>query len=84
MRFWSGNGCFNNDFGFGMGGAGIMMFIGIIVFGLLIYFLVKSLNNPMAMHKSEVGTTDALNIAKVRLAKGEITTEQYEEIKRNL
>jgi len=67
--------------GYGYGG----MFIGLlfwIVIIVLAYFLIKSL---IEKNKNQgiVGKS-ALDIAKERYAKGEITKEELEEIKKNL
>jgi len=58
---------------------GLLFWVVIIVLG---YFLVKSL---IEKNRTEgaVGKS-ALDIAKERYAKGEITKEEFEEIKRNL
>lgn len=75
-------GCFNGygyGNGFGIGGY-VMMFLGLVVIGLIIYFLVKGQNQ----NQNRPQTYDALEIAKARLAKGEITPEEYENIKKNL
>jgi putative membrane protein len=78
-----GFGGMMGSYGYGMGYGGI--FIGLlfwIVLIVLAYFLIKSLiekNKAQdVVHKS------ALDIAKERYAKGEITKEELEEIKKNL
>ncbi len=79
----NGYGCFGHGWGFhryfGYGG-GIMMLLTIIVIVFLVIFAVKmirSQGNPF-MHN------DAMNILKTRYAKGEITKEQFEEMKKNI
>ena len=71
-------GCFN---GFGIGGGWIMMFLWTILIGVIIYLLVKAQNPNGA---SKVGTSEALDIAKARLARGEISSEEFENIKKTL
>jgi putative membrane protein len=74
----------NYGYGYGMMGYGGMFFgllfwIFIIVLG---YFLIKSL---IEHNKTQgVAGKSALDIAKERYAKGEITKEELEEIKKNL
>jgi putative membrane protein len=71
------------SYGYGMGYGGI--FIGLlfwIVLIVLAYFLIKFL---IAKNKAQdVVHKSALDIAKERYAKGEITKEELEEIKKNL
>jgi putative membrane protein len=73
-----------DGYGYGMMGYGGMFFgllfwIAIIV---LAYFLIKSL---IEHNKTRSGEgRSALDIAKERYAKGEITKEELEEIKKNL
>ncbi len=59
-----------------------MMFIGIILIGVLIYFLLK--NQNISIPNNNNSSMSALDIAKTRLAKGEITQEEFAEIKKNL
>ena len=81
-----GYGAFNSGC-FGLGGGLGMMFFGILIVGLLIYLLFKGTNNQnnaiSSSNHSNVND-NALEIAKSRLAKGEITTEEYENIKKTL
>jgi putative membrane protein len=71
-------------YGYGMMGYGSMFFrlLFWIVIIVLAYFLIKSL---IKQNKNQgVVGKSALDIAKVRYAKGEITKEELEEIKKNL
>jgi putative membrane protein len=73
-----------DGYGYGMMGSG-GMFFGLlfwIVIIVLAYFLIKSLIDKNKT--SSVGGRSALDIAKERYAKGEITKEDLEEIKQNL
>jgi putative membrane protein len=80
-----------NGFGIGgfgmMGGGSLMMVILLVLIGLLFYLALnkstpvqKDANIPVqqAIH------SEALNIAKMRLANGEITIEEFDQIKNNL
>jgi putative membrane protein len=73
-----------DGYGYGMMGYG-GMFFGLlfwIVIIVLAYFLIKSL---IEKNKTQgVAGKSALDIAKERYAKGEITKEELEEIKKNL
>jgi putative membrane protein len=75
------------DYGYGygmMGGYG-GMFFGLLFFIIIIvlgYFLIKSLITHSA--NQGVAGKSALDIAKERYAKGEITKEELEEMKKNL
>jgi putative membrane protein len=74
------------DYGYGYGMMGYGgMFFGLlfwIVIIVLAYFLIKSL---LEKNKTQgVVGKSALDIAKERYAKGEITKEELEEIKKNL
>ncbi len=70
--------------GFGIGGGFGMMFFGIIIIGLVVYFLLKGQNGNRFTAPQPVPNNEALDIAKSRLAKGEITTEEFETIKKSL
>ena len=72
------------NYGYGMMGYG-GMFIGLlfwIIIIVLAYFLIKSLIEHNKTHG--VAGKSALDVAKERYAKGEITKEELEEIKKNL
>jgi len=63
----------------------MMMFFGFIIFGIIIYlFLKENRLYNISYEKSLPIENDPLTLAKLRLAKGEITIEQYEIIKKNL
>jgi putative membrane protein len=70
----------------GFGGGSIMMLIGFIIIGVLLYLALNKHNtsNGHMVAISPVPYSEALEIAKTRLARGEITVEQFEEIKQNL
>ncbi len=72
------------NYGYGMMGSG-GMFFGLlfwIIIIVLAYFLIKSL---IEQNKTRSGEgKSALDIAKERYAKGEITKEEFEEIKGRL
>lgn len=73
-----------NGYGYSIMGYGGMLF-GLLFWLIIIvlaYFLIKSL-----IDKNKISTIEgksALDIAKERYAKGEITKEELEEIKKNL
>ncbi|WP_239451018.1 SHOCT domain-containing protein [Methanosarcina horonobensis] len=72
-----------SDYGYGMMGFGGMLF-GLLFWILIIvlaYLLIKRL---LEQNKSRGEEKSALDIAKERYAKGEITEEEFEEIKRRL
>jgi putative membrane protein len=78
-------------YGFGglgmMGGGPFMMVLFLVVIGYLFYL---ALNKQTPTHKEAYISTyptvdlEALNIAKARLANGEISIEEFEQIKINL
>lgn len=72
-----------DNYGYGMMGYGGMFFgfLFWIIIIALAYFLIKSL---IEHNKSNGTEKSALDIAKERFAKGEITKEEFEEIKKNL
>ena len=66
-----------NDWGWGI----FIMLFWLIVLVIIIYFVMRLIKN----HESTSNTkTDPLDIAKERYAKGEITKEQFSEIKKEL
>ena len=72
--FWMGG---YGMMGFGMGFGFIFM---LLFFGLIIWLIV-TLSNA---NQSNKNGPDSLTILKKRYASGEITKEQYEEMKREL
>jgi uncharacterized membrane protein len=89
-RYYSYN---NNMMGPGafLGGLLLMLVVLIVLVGfvLLLIWAIRASNGHrmaggMPMHPGEAGHHDAVAIAKKRLASGEITKEQYEEIMRTL
>jgi len=68
------------NYGFGYGGM-FMWIIFLIILGVAIYFIVKALN---AKDISTQGQDTPLNILKMRYAKGEITQEEFERMKKDL
>jgi putative membrane protein len=67
----------------GMGiGAAILSAIVLVLVILLILFIIRAVRGPSRRWLSQ--KPDALDIAKERLARGEITSEQFQEIKKNL
>jgi len=71
------------NYGYGMVGYGGMFFgfLFWIIIIALAYFLIKSL---IEHNKTNGAGKSALDIAKERFAKGEITKEEFEEIKKSL
>jgi len=81
LVFGYGNGMMGT-YGYGMGYGG--MFFGLLFWVFIIvvaYLLIKRL---MEQNKSRGEEKSGLDIAKERYAKGEITKEEFEEIKKNL
>ncbi len=72
--------------GFGMGGGFMMMIIGFLAIGFLFYLALKKQNNGAGQYQVSrpAANTEALEIAKGRLARGEISVEEFEQIKTQL
>ncbi|MDN3451744.1 SHOCT domain-containing protein [Planococcus sp. APC 3906] len=70
--------------GMGLGGGFLVLIIIIVIAGFGIYYIVKNNNNNDFNRSQKDSSGDAMEIAKKRFAKGEISTEEFEEIKRNL
>ena len=67
-------------FGYGFGGCGLFVFIGILALGFFIYFILKGQKKQgLENHTAESKALDLLN---ERLARGEISPEEYQEIKK--
>ncbi|MDP4086873.1 MAG: SHOCT domain-containing protein [Bacillota bacterium] len=58
-----------------------MMLIWLLLFGLVIYLLFNHPNYTIS-HQNVNQNSDPLEIAKIRLAKGDITIEEYENVKK--
>ena len=67
-------------YGFGYGGM-FMWIILLIVIGLLIYFIVQA---QKTKGRTPIQNESPLDILKRRYAKGEITREEYERMKKDL
>ena len=70
------------DYGMGMGGGG-MIFMGLfwIMIIIVVIYLIKLLTNK---GKDSAQMESAEDILKKRYAKGEISQEEYEKIKKDL
>jgi len=83
MSMFGYDGGMMGNYGYGMGYGG--MFFGLIFWILIIvgaYLLIKWLVEQNKTRGSE--EKSALDIAKERYAKGEITEEEFEEMKKRL
>lgn len=69
--------------GWGMGGGSWLIVVLVVIIGFAIYYIMKNNNSGFTSSKKDTGT-DAMEIAKKRLARGEITNEEFEEIKKRL
>jgi putative membrane protein len=68
-------------YGFGASGCGpIALIIGLVVIGMLIFFLTKKQRSSHEVNKLETNQ-HALELLKTRLAQGEITSEEFQSIK---
>jgi len=68
------------NFGFGYGGM-FMWILFLIVLGLAIYFIVQALK---AKDNNAPERDTPLNILKTRYAKGDITKEEFERMKKDI
>ena len=81
---YDGAGCWGDgDFGryFVFGGRGIMMILTIVVLVLLIVWAFKAIKTGQA---NPFKSQDPLTILKSRYAKGEISKEEFNEMKKEL
>jgi putative membrane protein len=83
---WNNAGCaYGGRFGYmggGFYGGGIVMgIVSLALFGILIFFGIKYLRNSGALPGK---ADDPLNVLKTRYAKGEITKEEFESIKKDI
>ncbi len=68
---------------YGFGGGSFMMILIFLLIGYLIYLGIRQ--NRNSEHRNQPTTSsNALDIAKSRLAKGEITIEEFEQIKKSI
>lgn len=72
-------------FGYGFGGYNFFMMIPtFIVVSLVVYFIYKALNNKNINYVSDTSSSKALSILNERLAKGEISEEEYKTKKNQI
>ena len=71
----------NQMMNFGYGGGIFMMFIFAVVIGLIIYFIIT---NTKSNRYTGGFSETSLDIIKERFAKGEITEEEFEKMKKTL
>ena len=78
---------YSNDFGYGMIGPlacifGILVFIGIVTCIILLIIHLSKSNKQQSIHSAHISNeNNAFKILSERLAKGEITVEEYNNIK---
>ena len=68
--------------GWGLGGRWLIAGL-VVLIGFAIYYFLKNNNNGFNRSQKDFGT-DPMEIAKKRLATGEITNAEFEEIKKRL
>lgn len=68
-----------NDWGWGI----FMMFFWLIVLALVVVVILRVLKEHNH-HAGDIRKSDHIDIIKDRYAKGEITKEQYEQLKKDL
>ena len=73
--------CFGHFFNFPFGGW-IMGLIFLIIIGLVVYYAVKGMREKNIRDEDLI--KEALEVTKLRYAKGEITEDEYKKIKREL
>jgi putative membrane protein len=64
-------------------GGFFMWIIGLIIIGLLVYFIVAALRSRTERRPPEQKETP-MDVLRMRFARGEITKEQFEEMRRDL
>lgn len=69
---------------FGMGGGSIMMILVVLLIGYLFYLGMNNQKIGIQNRSQQVTSSNALEIAKSRLAQGEISFEEFEQIKKNI
>lgn len=78
-------GCSRFGFSGALGGYHLFMMIPMLIILFLIgYLIYKSLNVNTSSNFGDGSSTKAISILKERLAKGEITEEEYESIKKQI
>lgn len=70
--------------GYGMGGGVLMWIVLLVIIGFVVYYFAKNKNANGFNSSQQVQGPDAMEIAKIRLAKGEISSEEFEDIKKNI
>jgi putative membrane protein len=77
---------YGNGYGMGwFGGLGMLLFWGLVVFGIVMLLRWFSNQRDASPAANNTGASNqALKIARERLAKGEIKPEEFESIKRSL
>ena len=70
--------------GFGMGGGSLMMLVVFLAIGYLLYLAFNQNRGNSQTLSRQSRSSEALELAKGRLARGEITVEEFEQIKTNL
>jgi len=72
--------------GFGLGGAAFGGIFSLLILGLIIWVAITVVNNNRRRegYTDLTPKTDALEILKQRYARGEISSEEFEKMKRDL
>jgi putative membrane protein len=70
--------------GFGMGGGSLMMIIVSLAVGYLLYLAFNQNRRSEQTFPLQAVNNQAIDLAKGRLARGEITVEEFEKMKANL
>lgn len=79
MHYWN-----NLFFFFPFGPIFMIIFWGLIIWGIVVLFRHNGPHDHPWHHGSSEGAGRAMDVLKERYAKGEITKEQFEEMKKNI
>lgn len=70
--------------GYVFNGMGWWMILGVLFLGSIIWLIVWSVKKATEHNSPDLANRNAIDIAKARYARGEITNDQFAQIKKDL